>query len=93
MVPIKKRALEGILTPINEEIKLRILVQHDSINMESAVANQSREYLSLSFSLLINSKVTITIEIERIMASIRNPIGISHLLLWVQYELLFYHDT
>jgi len=83
--PIKKRALEGILTPVDLAIKSRILVQHDNMNMERAVANQRSEYLSLSFSLLINSKVSIIIEIESNRASIRNPIGIYHLLLWIYH--------
>jgi len=81
MVPIKKRALEGMIIPIKRAIALRILVQIDSMNMEIAVANQSKEYLSFSFSLLINSKVTISIEIEIVMDRILNPIGISHPLL------------
>jgi len=80
--PIKKRALEGILTPEVPAIKSRTPLQHDSKNIEKAVANQSREYRSLSFSLLINSRVTAAMAIEIIMARMRIPMGIARLLLW-----------
>ena len=80
MVPIKKRALAGIMIPIIKAIALRKPVQNDRMNIDRAVANHSREYLSLSFSLLINSKVTINIESDIAMAIIRNDNGIFHFL-------------
>ena len=80
MVPIKKRALTGIMIPIIRAIALRKPVQDDRMNIDRAVANHSREYLSLSFSLLINSMVTINIESDIAMAIIRNASGIFHFL-------------
>ncbi len=68
------------MIPIIRAIASSKPVQNDRMNIDRAVANHSREYLSLSFSLLINSKVTINIESDIAMAIIRNDNGIFHFL-------------